>query len=175
MNQITCDMCMDLMPLVHDGVASADSAAAVERHILSCADCRALYEGQLPEPDRSGNVIDELRKKLRFFMFMVLIFGVLYGVSLTAGEGLFLNAVIMPVIGAVGYYLLRGKAVYGVPAMILVTHLVTNTFGLLRGVEHLDILTLLMWCGLYSLFAVLGAVTAWLLHFALGKEEHHEK
>ena len=175
MNQITCDMCMDLMPLVHDGVAGADSVAAVEVHIAGCDHCRALYEGQLPTLDQSEKLMDALGKKLRVFMSMVLVFGVLYGVSLTAGEGLFLNAVIMPVIGAVGYYLLREKAIYGVPLMILVTHFVTNTFGLIRGVEHLDVLTLLMWCGLYALFAVAGATAAWLLHFALGKEDSREK
>lgn len=173
--RITCDICMDLMPLVHDGVAGADSVAAVEEHVESCAQCRALYEGQLPVPDHSGTRIEELRKKLRFFMTMILAFGVLYGVSLTAGEGLFLNAVVMPIIGAVGYYLLRGKAIYEVPLLILVTHFVTNTFGLIRGVEHLDILTLLMWCALYSLFALMGVVIAGLLHFALGKEDSHEK
>ena len=64
--RITCDICMDLMPLVHDGVASADSVAAVEEHVESCAQCRALYEGQLPVPDHSGTRIEELRKKLRF-------------------------------------------------------------------------------------------------------------
>ena len=175
MNQITCDMCMDLMPLVHDGVASTDSVNAVEHHIHTCEICRSLYEGGLPMPSHGEQVMDDMRKKLRVFMSMVLVFGVLYGVSLTAGEGLFLNAVIMPVIGAVGYYLLREKAIYGVPLMIFVTHLVTNTFGLIRGVEHLDVLTLLMWCGLYALFAVAGATAAWLLHFALGKEDSHEK
>lgn len=173
--EITCDMCMDLMPLVHDGVASTDSVAAVEAHIADCAYCRALYEGQLPTLDQSEKLMEALGKKLRFFMTMVLAFGVLYGVSLTAGEGLFLNAVVMPIIGAVGYYLLRGKAIYQVPLLILVTHFVTNTFGLIRGVEHLDILTLVMWCGLYALFAVAGATAAWLLHFALGKEDSHEK
>ena len=175
MIQITCDMCMDLMPLVHDGVASDDSIAAVEAHVCACADCRALYEGQLAQTDRSGRVLADIRKKLRFFMAMVLVFGVLYGVSLTAREGLFLNAVVMPIIGAVGYYLLRGKAVYQVPLLIFVTHAVTNTFGLIRGVEHLDLLTLLMWCGLYALFALAGLAVAWLLHFALGKEVSYEE
>ena len=169
MTEISCDMCMDLMPLVHDGVASADSVAAVEQHIRKCEECRSLYEGHPPEPKA-----DEIQKKVRFFLTMVLAFGVLYGVSLTAGDGLFLNAVVMPVIGAVGYYLLGGKAFYGVPLIIFVTHFVTNTFGLLRGVEHLDFLTLLMWCGLYALFSVAGTTAAALLHFALRKEDPYE-
>ena len=33
MIQITCEICKDLIPLVQDGVASGDSASAVERHI----------------------------------------------------------------------------------------------------------------------------------------------
>ena len=39
MNKISCDMCMDLMPLVQDGVASADSIAAVKQHIENCPAC----------------------------------------------------------------------------------------------------------------------------------------
>lgn len=48
MNKITCDMCMDLMPLVKDGIASADSREAVEAHLEACAVCRSLYHGQAP-------------------------------------------------------------------------------------------------------------------------------
>ena len=33
MNKITCDMCIDLMPLVQDGVASEDSRNAVLQHL----------------------------------------------------------------------------------------------------------------------------------------------
>lgn len=46
MNEISCDMCMDLMPLVNDGVASGDSREAVEHHIKGCDACRKFYEMQ---------------------------------------------------------------------------------------------------------------------------------
>ena len=34
MNEISCDVCMDLIPLVQDGIASEDSREAVEQHTL---------------------------------------------------------------------------------------------------------------------------------------------
>ena len=56
MNKISCEMCMDLMPLVHDGVASSDSRNAVLAHIETCPDCKSLFEGELPAPSSgTGN------------------------------------------------------------------------------------------------------------------------
>ena len=46
MIQITCEICMDLIPLVQDGVAAGDSVSAVEQHIQSCPQCRAMWEGR---------------------------------------------------------------------------------------------------------------------------------
>lgn len=44
MNQITCDIARDLLPLYIDRVCSADSAALVEAHLQSCPTCKAEYE-----------------------------------------------------------------------------------------------------------------------------------
>ena len=43
MTKITCDICMDLMPLVRDGVVSEDSVTAVMNHISDCEDCKKIY------------------------------------------------------------------------------------------------------------------------------------
>ena len=45
MNGIPCDVCLDLMPLVQDGVASAASEALVEQHLEHCPRCRAIFGG----------------------------------------------------------------------------------------------------------------------------------
>ena len=169
---ITCEMCMDLMPLVHDGVASPDSAAAVEAHIQSCPDCRALYEGQRPAPGGSEGMMKKIRKQSQIFSAMVLMFGVLFGLMLTAGNGIFYNALIMPAIGAIGYYLFRWHGLYRIPGLLLVTHLVTNYLGM--GEMVLDLRSVLLWTGLYSLFALVGFVIAALLHFALKKEDERK-
>lgn len=169
MIRFTCEMCMDLMPLVHDGVASADSIAAVEQHIKTCPECRALYEGQRPAPNDSGKILQKVQKQSQIFSAMVLMFGVLFGLMLTAGSGIFYNAIIMPVIGAIGYYLFRWRGLYTIPGLLLGTHLITNALGL--GEEYLSLPTLMMWTGLYCIFALIGFVIAALLHFAFKKED----
>lgn len=45
MDRLTCDIVRDLMPLVLDDIASADSKKGVEEHIQNCETCRAYYEG----------------------------------------------------------------------------------------------------------------------------------
>ena len=44
MKEITCDICMDLMPLVQDGIASEDSRNAVEEHVKRCEQCAVHYK-----------------------------------------------------------------------------------------------------------------------------------
>ena len=100
---------------------------------------------------------------------MVLMFGIFYGLMLTAGSGLFYNILIMPAIGAIGYYLFRRKSFYRIPALLFVTHAVTNFLGM--GEEYLDAPSLFLWTGLYCLFSILGSTIAALLHFALKKED----
>ena len=170
MNEITCEVCMDLMPLVHDGVASDDSVNAVQQHIRQCPDCRALFEGQAPLPSDKGKILDKLNRKIQLASAMVLMFGVLFGLMLTAGSGIFHNALIMPIIGAIGYYLFRWRALYLIPGILFVTHLVINYLGM--GQEVLGFVTLVTWTGLYCIFALIGFVIAALLHFVFRKEDN---
>lgn len=46
---ITCDMAMDLAGLYQDGLASEDSARAVEQHLKECPACRRYYRKFRPE------------------------------------------------------------------------------------------------------------------------------
>ena len=88
MIQITCEICKDLIPLVQDGVASGDSASAVERHIQSCPQCRVMWEGQIPRPADSSRILEKVRHRARVFMGMVLEVPVSYPVpSLCRASG----------------------------------------------------------------------------------------
>lgn len=171
MNEITCDLCMDLIPLVKDGVASEDSVAAVKNHIASCQTCRKLLSGEAPPPVDTARSFEKFHRRLQLSSAMVMMFGIFFGLSLTAGSGVFYNTIIMPVIGVLGYVIFRKRALYIVPVLLFITHFVTNLLGLIRGMEHLDIHSLLFWTFLYSVFALLGVVAAWLLHFAFRKEQ----
>ena len=171
MIQITCEICMDLIPLVQDGVAAEDSVFAVEQHIKNCPQCRAIWEGQIPHPADSGRLLEKFQYRTRVFMWMVLMFGVFFGLSLTASSGLFLNSLIMPVIGSIGYFLFRWKSLYLTPCLLFATHLVTNVLGIFQDTEHLDLASLLLWSALYAVFAVIGTVIAGLLHIVFRKED----
>ena len=86
MIKITCDVCMDLMPLVQDNVASEDSITLVKQHLETCPECRAMFEGQIPVPSDSNQIIEKIQRKTHTFLRMVLMFGVFFGLSLTASS-----------------------------------------------------------------------------------------
>ena len=44
MDKISCDICMDLIPLVKDGIASEDSCDAVKKHISKCEKCKVEFD-----------------------------------------------------------------------------------------------------------------------------------
>ena len=169
MNKITCDMCIDLMPLVQDGVASEDSRNAVLKHLQECPDCRALYEGEIPTPSNTKEILGKVKRRAQLFSAMVMMFGIFYGLMLTAGNGIFMNVVIMPVIGGIGYYLFRWKAIIIVPPLLLVTHFITNALGL--GGQGLMPIEVVLWTAIYCGVALVGFVIAALLHFAFKKED----
>ena len=169
MNKITCDMCIDLMPLVQDGVASEDSRNAVLHHLQECPDCRALYEGEVPAPSNTKELLTKIQRKARIFSAMVMMFGIFYGLMLTAGNGIFMNVIIMPIIGGIAYYLFRWKAIVIVPPLLLVTHFITNALGL-EG-ERLLPVEVLLWTAIYCGVTLVGFVIAALLHFVFKKED----
>lgn len=112
-----------------------------------------------------------MKRQIQIFSAMLMLFGIFFGVNLTAGSNVFYNSLIMPIIGALGYMLLRRKALYTIPILLLITHGMSNLLGLIRGQEYLDIYSLLMWTALYSIFSLLGMVIAGLLSYAFRKEE----
>ena len=171
MIKITCDICMDLLPLVQDNVASADSITVVKQHLETCSECRAMFEGQIPIPSNNNQIIKKLQRKTYTFLSMVLMFGIFFGLSLTATNELFLNSLIMPILGCIGYYLFQWKTLYITPILLLITHFIINTFGLIRGLEYLDIASLVMWTAIYSFFSIIGTMIAGLTHFALRKDD----
>lgn len=169
MHKISCEICRDLMPLVRDGVALQDSREAVLQHLKECPECKAVFDRGPSQVQGGEQVFQRVMRKLQIFAGMLLMFGILYGLSLTAGSDLFYNVILMPLIGGVGYYLFRWKALYRLPLLLTGTHFISNLAGM--GNEYLDAYSLLLWSFLYSLFACLGVIIAALLHFVFRKED----
>ncbi len=174
MNKITCDMCMDLLPLVKDGIASEDSRLAVEEHIKDCEACKKRYESETVELAVNVDIerqIGNLKRRLQIFSTMLMMFGVFFGLSLTASQEMFYNSLIMPLIGVLGYVIFRWKALRQVPLLLLVMQFLINFFGMARGMEYLAVVEVVIWVGIYSIFAELGVLVAGLIHFAFRKEK----
>lgn len=175
MNKISCDICKDLIPLVKDGIASADSCCAVKAHMEECNACKKLFESENTEPSEVNLDLElelgKLKRKLQIFSVVLMMFGVFFGLSLTASEEMFYNSLIMPVIGALGYVIFRWKAVYQIPLLLLVMQLLINCFGMVRGMEIMPVMGVVTWVGIYTIFVELGVLVAGLLHYAFQKEK----
>lgn len=174
MNKISCNICKDLLPLVKDGIASEDSRLAVEAHVETCAECKRMYEIAIVESPEGNPELEaelgKLKRRLQAFSALLLMFGVFFGLSLTASEDMFYNSLVMPVIGALGYVLVRWRAIYQVPLLLFVMQCMINFLGLARGMEYMPMMAIVMWVGIYTIFVELGVLVAGLLHFAFRKE-----
>lgn len=166
MQEISCDVCMDLLPLVRDGVASEDSKRLVEQHLRTCSCCTGVQI--MPEPDENRLFL-KLQKRMRLFWAMVLMLGLVCGMTLSGGGDLFYNIILMPMLGALAYGLFRWMALLWMPLLVFGTHILTNCLGL--GDEVMDVYSVLMWSAIYCVIALVGFAIAALLHFAFRKEK----
>ena len=171
MTKITCEICQDLIPLVQDGIASADSEAAVREHLKYCEECKRLYDGEIPPESDAEKIYRSIQKKMRGFFSMILMMGIFIGLSITEGADVFYNILLMPVIGAIGYYLFRWRAKYKIPVFLFIIFFALNVLGLAWGGEVMDIFTILMYSLIYVAFVLVGIIIAGLLHFAFRKED----
>lgn len=175
---ISCDVCLDLMPLVRDGVASDDSTSLVYEHIKTCDNCRAELENR----NFSGNeqvddkkIINSIKRSIYITGLAFVVFGALLGVYLSNSMGMFYNFIIMPFVGACGYLVFKNKW-YFTPVGIFVLSYVwlffQNIFsGALSHGFTMDIFFMPMFLsGIYSALSILGVCIAALIRFAFRKE-----
>ena len=170
MNEISCGVCMDLIPLVRDGVAGDESRAAVERHVAGCAACRAAYGEDAPPVPDVDRALDRLARRTRMGAAMAMVFGMFFGLSLVTGTDMFYNILIMPATGALAYVVFRWRALYALPGLLAVSHIAVNFLAKLNG-SAMDLPSLFWWMGVCCLLALAGTLAAGLLHFAFRREE----
>lgn len=176
MNEISCDICLDLMPLVWDEVASEDSRNAVLRHIERCESCRAAFEERqaLPSPD-DKKVLLKIRSRLVGAAAVVMVLGAMLGVSFSESQNLFYNILIMPAIGVLGVLIMGEKGLL-TPLLPAVIFFVQKFFAIAHGAAPEEsLMTALYWSMMYGAFCLAGALAALLFRFAFGKEKKDEK
>ena len=101
---MTCDVIRDLLPLCADGVASEESRSAVEAHIETCSECRALYEAmhapvEVQETSKEPDYMEAVRRQKKANRrFILRLYGITLGVILLLvliwqGKAIFRNRV----------------------------------------------------------------------------------
>lgn len=167
--KITCEICRDLIPLVQDGVASAESEEAVKAHIAECSECAPLLDeapaDKAPESPLPTKGLKSAKRYLTVIYSCLMLLGLYVGLSLTGGEDLFANTLIMPIAGALGYLAFRLRALYIVPALLLMISVIANALGIFA--ERADLIDLLGMAFIYFLFALGGIIVAMLYKFAI--------
>lgn len=175
---ISCDICLDLIPLVRDKVASDDSDALVYEHIQNCENCRAEFENTnviFENAIDDKKIIKSIRKSLLLTGFAFIICGALLGVYLSNSMGMFYNFLIMPIVGSCGYLTLK-KRWYFIPLGIFVLSYVwlfiQNIFeGALSSGFKIEIFYMPVFLSaIYTWLTILGVLIAALIKFVFRKE-----
>ena len=169
MNEISCEVCMDLLPLVQDGVASSDSILAVKAHIETCPQCRSLYQDRPPIEVSTHTAAVKIRSKLRTFFALLTFLGMFFGISLLENQGIFYIIFIMPIIGICSYPVYHWKALWKIPLILTVLYLSAHMISLLQGAPF-HFLGIVLWILLITVFTDVGILISGLLHFAFRKE-----
>ncbi len=172
MNEISCAICADLLPLVKDDVASEDSRQAVEQHLANCPTCRCLAEDFSPiPPPNDQRILSAIRRRLVFIALALVLCGALLGAGISGSSGMFYNVLLMPFIGAVGLLAFDKKG-WLVPLGVFVIVFIWTVAR--DSIESSLIVGLTggVFFGLiYAVLCTLGVLAAALLRFALRKEE----
>ena len=185
---VSCAVVQDLMPLVRDGVASADSEALVQAHIESCADCRALWDA-LPatsaapaQPDDAA-VLKTVRTHVRLWLLVVVVVGLALGMAvLNSGRATGLLFVIFPLTCGIACWFddVVWKMVPVFAAAIVLIQSLPSLMHAMQFTTFASALFSYLWgaCPLAVVLAVLcllGALAARLLRYAVKGKGRNER
>lgn len=185
-----CSIVRDLLPLYVEDMVSLESRDFISEHINKCPDCRLELESLIggeqlilsgKEASGSTSAAEPFKKIMRRFYrqfntlgYALMVFLSFLGFSLLLEDGfsMLYNIVIMPVIGALGCYLVGWRSVYKVPLMLLAVNCLSYFFRLVDyrnfGTEFA---TTLVFTLVFSVLALLGVAIVVLLRYALKKED----
>lgn len=178
MSKISCDICMDLLPLVVDNVASEDSKNAVLEHIETCDECRLHYEKKEKPEMNTAKVTANIKKRLVFLSMALMVIGAAFGIAIADGYLMFYNIIIMPLIGGISYFALKWKSLYALAFVFLCTYLrwLPDTFAnVYKGDFAQAFIPPVFWALIYAGLFALGIVIASLLYFGFRKEHSYEE
>lgn len=178
---INCNVILDLIPLVKDGVASIESTIIVNEHVAHCPMCKneldAIESIRIdPLNLKDKKILFNIKRSVYISQIVVLALGAILGIALSSSMGMFYNFIIMPIIGGVSLILFKNKWVVAALAIFVMTYLWQTVLVMAENGFSLTGLTIgLYYSAIYAFLVVLGTVIARLLRFAFEKGENDEK
>ena len=106
---LSCDVVLDLIPLVKDGVASEASVLLVYEHLDKCENCRNEFEVldnfNLNNADiKDEKIISAIKRSIFISQFIVLIAGGIFGIALSNSMDMLYNLIQYLLLGDILYY-----------------------------------------------------------------------
>ena len=176
--KLDCCVVRDLLPLYVENMVSDQTAEQIKQHLAECPECKNEYDSfgstsrldalEVPQPDAQPfkKIMRKMNRQMFALAYGLIIFFILWGFSLTGGENLMYNSVIMPIVGLFGYYVFKWKALFKMPILLLLINLLAYHLHF----AEIDFVSVFPWTAIYSIFVVVGVLIAFLLHFAFRKE-----
>lgn len=174
---ISCNIILDLIPLVKDGVASEDSVAIVNKHIKNCQSCRTEYEifenTNIEQTSiRDEKIILAIKRSVFISQLIILIAGAFIGVALSNSMNMFYNFLIMPAVGSISLIVFKKKWYLSPIAIFILTYLwQTIESIILEGVQWYSLYVGLYYSVIYTVLVIIGIVITMLLKFAFKRGE----
>ncbi|MBK5239968.1 zf-HC2 domain-containing protein [Clostridium sp.] len=173
---ISCNVILDLIPLVKDGVASDDSTIIVNKHIKACASCKSEFEtldviNPMQSSIKDKKVIFAMKRSIFVTQIIILMAGGVLGVALSNSMGMFYNFMIMPILGGVSVVALKRKW-YLTPIVIFIVSYLWTTISEIvpNGFEWIFLYSGLYYGTIYTVLVLLGVLIAMLLKITFKKE-----
>lgn len=174
---ISCEIILDLIPLVVDDVASVESKDIVLEHIRECTSCKQIYDNMLQEKQgldtnqimKKDTLILKLQKRIFIKEIVVLMVGMIPALCLLeAGMLMFYNIILMPFIGCLSYFNLRRKWYYTPIGIFLICFLYEVCILLFHPSAFTSRLAYSI---VFMFLSMLGVLLGFLLQYAFGKEK----
>jgi hypothetical protein len=172
----SCNVILDLIPLVKDGVASDESTILVNDHIKNCKSCQSEFETlediTLQESSiKDKKIIFAMKRSIFVTQIIILISGGILGIALSDSMGMFYNFTIMPIIGGVSVVTFKKKW-YFTPIVIFTLSYLWQTIAniVADGFEWFALYTGLYYSIFYTFLTLLGVIIAMLLKITFKKE-----
>ncbi|WMM26420.1 hypothetical protein RBU61_07045 [Tissierella sp. MB52-C2] len=175
MKNISCNIILDLIPLVKDGVASEDSQKIVNNHIKNCSNCKAEFEvfEDVYLEQKSINdkkIIANIKKNIFITQIFILAIGTIGGIALTNSMAMFYNFIIMPIVGGLSFIVLKRRWYIAAISVFILSYLWQTIVWIIEsGLDWMMLYDSLFYSIIYTSLIALGVIIAMLLKFAFGR------